>query len=152
GAIEALIEGGFPKDRIFKQSHQNSTTESAFGATNALLTTQPGVKQWLVAGMNDAVVLGGIRAMAGVPLKTESIIGIGINGDTAIGAFREEKANGFYASVLLSSRRHGYETAERMYKWIKEGIEPPKVEYTSGILITRENYKKVYEQQGLTLP
>jgi L-arabinose transport system substrate-binding protein len=151
GAMEALIEGGFPKDRIFKQSHQTSDTQGAFGATNALLTTQPGIKQWLVAGMNDAVVLGAVRAMAGRGLKPEAIIGIGINGDTAIGAFREQGANGFNASVLLSSRRHGYETAERMYKWIKDGVEPPKVEYTSGILITRENYKKVYEEQGLKL-
>ena len=151
GAIESLTAAGFPKDRIFKQSHQASDTNAAFQATNALLTTQPGIKQWLVAGMNDAVVLGGVRAMEGRGLKPEAIIGIGINGDTALGEFRQEKASGFYASVLLSPRRHGYETAERMYKWIKDGVEPPKVEYTSGILINRENYKKVYEEQGLKL-
>lgn len=151
GAVEVLMESGFSKDRIFRQSHQTSDTPGAFQATNALLTTQPGVKRWLVAGMNDAVVLGGVRAMAGRGVKADSIIGIGINGDTAISEFRQEGPNGFYASVLLSPRRHGYETAERMYKWIKEGVEPPRVEYTSGILITRDNYKKVYEEQGLKL-
>jgi L-arabinose transport system substrate-binding protein len=36
-----------------------------------------------------------------------------------------------------------------MYKWIHDGVEPPKVTLTTGILITRENYQQVRKDQGL---
>jgi len=45
--------------------------------------------------------------------------------------------------VKLSARRHGYETAELMYKWIKNGEEPPKVTWTTGQIMTRDNYKEL---------
>ena len=32
---------------------------------------------------------------------------------------------GFFASILLAPKRHGYETAEMLYKWVKDGVEPP---------------------------
>ena len=46
--------------------------------------------------------------------------------------FKKDKPTGFHASVLISPKRHGYETAEMMYKWIKDGIEPAKTTFTTG--------------------
>ncbi len=62
--------------------------------------------------------------------------------------FRKEKPPGFFASVLISPRRHGFETAEYMYKWIKDGVEPPKLTLTAGTLITRQTYEKIMGEQG----
>jgi ABC-type sugar transport system substrate-binding protein len=36
-----------------------------------------------------------------------------------------------------------------MYKWVAEGVEPPKDTRTPGILITRENFKKILTEQGI---
>ena len=36
-----------------------------------------------------------------------------------------------------------------MYKWIKNGQIPPLATFTTGALITRENYKQVMAEQGL---
>jgi hypothetical protein len=36
-----------------------------------------------------------------------------------------------------------------MYKWIAQGVEPPKVTYTDGILITRQTYESIMKEQGL---
>jgi hypothetical protein len=36
-----------------------------------------------------------------------------------------------------------------MYKWIKNGIEPPATTFTSGVLITRDDYKQIMKDQGL---
>ena len=50
---------------------------------------------------------------------------------------------------MISPRRHGYETTEYLYKWIKDGVEPPKDTRTAGVLATRENYKHIVKDLGL---
>jgi L-arabinose transport system substrate-binding protein len=81
--------------------------------------------------------------------KAANVVGIGINGTDCLDEFRKSEPTGFYASVLLTPRRHGYETASMMHKWVTEGTEPPKITYTDGILITRDSYEKVMKEQGL---
>lgn len=149
GATEALVAAGFPKDRIFNSAQKTTDIPGGRDAANIILTQNAGVKNWLVAGMNDEAVLGAVRAMENRGIAAGNIIGIGIGGDTGKTDFEKPQATGFFASVLISPKRHGYETAEMMYKWIKEGKEPPKTTFTDGILITRENYKLVMKEQGL---
>ena len=79
-----------------------------------------------------------------------AVIGIGINGTDCTSEFKNPKPTGFYASVLLSAREHGYKTAEMLYLWVKEGKEPAKDTRTSGLIINRDNWKQVYAEQGLT--
>ena len=99
--------------------------------------------------MNDSAVIGAVRALEGRGLTADDTCGIGINGTDCVAEFKKEKPTGFYASVLLTPKRHGYDTALMTYKWIKDGVEPPKITYTEGILITRETYEKVMREQGL---
>ena len=44
---------------------------------------------------------------------------------------------------------NGYETSVNMYKWIAEGAEPDKAIFTSGVLMTRDNYKQIRQEMGL---
>src|SRR5882762_4516771 len=62
GAMEAITEAGFAKDKIFKVAQKTSDVPGAFDAANILLTQHPGVKRWLICGMNDSAVLGAVRA------------------------------------------------------------------------------------------
>jgi L-arabinose transport system substrate-binding protein len=149
GAIDALLDAGFPKDKAFRVPQKTSDVPGAFDAANIILTQHPEVKRWLICGMNDNAVLGAVRAMEGRGLRADAVIGIGINGTDCINEFRKPEPTGFFASVLLTPRRHGFETAEMMYKWIKDGTEPPKLTYTTGILITRDTFEKVLREQGL---
>jgi L-arabinose transport system substrate-binding protein len=149
GAIESLGEAGFPKDRIFKTAQKAEDIPAAFEAAASLLARQQDVKNWLICGMNDTAVIGAVRAMEGRGFSADTMCGIGINGTDCLGEFRAPQPTGFYASVLLTPRRHGYETAEMMYKWIAQGVEPPKVTYTDGILITRQTYESIMKEQGL---
>jgi L-arabinose transport system substrate-binding protein len=77
------------------------------------------------------------------------VIGIGIGGDSGKVDFEKPQPTGFFATVLISPKRHGYETADQMYRWIKDGIAPPQLTLSSGILITRDNYKRVMQEQQL---
>lgn len=149
GAIESLTEAGFPKAKVFKTPQKTSDVPGAFDAANVLLTQHSDVKHWLICGMNDGAVMGAVRAMEGRQFSADQMIGIGINGTDCLVEFKKDKPTGFFASVLLTPKRHGYETAMMMYKWIKDGAEPAKITYTDGILITRDSYEKIMKEQGL---
>lgn len=150
GATEALIKAGFPKDKIYSAPQKTSDVPGAFDAANVLLTQHQNVKRWLVAGMNDSAVLGAIRAMEqGGRFNQDTVIGIGINGTDCIPEFEKSKPTGFFGSMLLSARQHGYDTASMMYKWIANGEEPPKDTRTIGRFINRENFAAVLKEEGI---
>jgi L-arabinose transport system substrate-binding protein len=149
GAINALIASGFAKDRIFKAPVRTTDIPGALEAANVLLTQQPKVKHWLVCGTNDNLVLGAVRALEGRGFSAESSVAVGINGTDCIVELEKAKPTSFYGSMLLQAKAHGYQTAEMMYKWIKDGVEPPLETRTVGILITRENFRQVLKEQGI---
>lgn len=151
GEVEALTKKGFPAAKIYRTAEKTTDVPGGRDAANVVLTQHPEVKHWLVTGMNDSAVLGAVRATETFGLKAENVVGIGINGDTGvIDEFKKPAATGVFGSILLQAKRHGYETADLMYKWLTAGTEPPKITYTDGVLITRENYQKVLKDQGLT--
>ncbi|MDP9174447.1 MAG: arabinose ABC transporter substrate-binding protein [Planctomycetota bacterium] len=149
GVTEALTAAGFPAERIFKSHQASPDFAGGRDAANIVLTQHSDIKHWLTAGMNDETVLGEVRAMENRGFNTDTIIGIGIGADAGRADFEKPQPTGFFASVLISPKRHGYETADYMYHWIKDGAEPPKVTYTTGILVHRDDYKTVRQQQGL---
>jgi L-arabinose transport system substrate-binding protein len=149
GAREAVIAKGFPEAKIYKTPQKTTDVPGGRDAATIVLTQHPEVKHWLVAGMNDSAAMGAVRATESFNIKPENVIGIGINGDAALEDLKKPQPTGLYGSILLQAKRHGYDTAEMMYKWIKDGTEPAKITYTDGILITRENYKQVLKDQGL---
>jgi len=150
GATEALVAAGFPKDRIYIGNITGmADVNNAFNAADIVLTQHGDAKNWIVFGMNDESVLGAIRALEGRGIGADRTIGVGIGGSTGMADWQMAKPTGFFAAVLISPKRHGYDTAEYMYKWITEGIEPPKETFTQGILITRDNYKQIMKEQGL---
>jgi L-arabinose transport system substrate-binding protein len=100
-------------------------------------------------GSNDTTVLGAVRATEGRGLTLDSVCGIGINGTDCISEFQKGKPTAFYASVLLSAKEHGFKTAEMLYKWVQEGIEPPLDTRTVGVIITRDTYQQVRAEQGI---
>jgi L-arabinose transport system substrate-binding protein len=149
GTMEALVEAGFPADRVFHGAEKHTDVPSALDAANAVLTQHPGVKRWLVFSVNDEGVLGALRAMEGRGFDAETTIAIGIGAGTGLLEFQKETPTGYYATCMISPKRHGYETTELMYTWIKDGIEPPKDTRTAGVMATRENYRQVVEDLGL---
>ena len=151
GAIEKAVEMGFPKDQVYKAPLQSRIeVPTAMDAANTMLTRQGNVKKWIVAGGNDSSVLGAIRALEGRGVKVEDAIGVGINGTDCLPELEKANPTSFYGSFLLSAREHGYVTAEMLYKWIKDGTEPPLDTRTVGKLITRETFRQILKDEGIT--
>ena len=78
------------------------------------------------------------------------MIGVGIGGAaSALNEFGKPEPTGFFGTVLISPKRHGYETSIDMYNWITTNQEPPKLTLTSGKLMNRDNQKEVRAEYGL---
>ena len=146
------VAAGFPKDRIFRAPERTPDIPGAFEAANTLLTQRANVKHWLVCGPNDNSVLGGVRALEGRGIAVENAFAIGINGTDCIIELEKAKPTSFYGSMLLSAKEHGYKTCEMLYKWIKDGVEPPLDTRTVGTLITRENFRQDFQRHIAVQP
>lgn len=151
GSIESLTKLGFPAKKIYRVPTKTNDIPGALDAANSLLVQHPEVKKWLIVGMNDNTVLGGVRATEGQGFNADNVIAIGINGTDAKNELAKEKPTGFYGSLLPSPDIHGYHTAELLYKWITKGEapNPTHLEVSDVVLLTRDNYKKELEKKGL---
>lgn len=150
GAVDALKAGGFPVANLIDANLVKSDTESAYNAANIVLTKQSAFKHWIIFGMNDEAVLGALRAAESRKFTHDSMLAIGIGGSkSALNEFAKAKPTGFFGSVLISPKRHGYETSMMMYQWITANRQPPALTLTSGTLMTRSNQQDVRKQFGL---
>lgn len=150
GALNAMKAAGFPAENIYDAPQERTDTEAALNAATTVLNKHAGVKYWVAVGLNDEAVLGAVRATESVGIPATNMIGIGIGGaDSAINEFKKPTPTGFFGTVIISPKRHGYETAINMYNWIANGQEPPKLTLTSGALAEREDYQKVRKDLGI---
>ncbi|SEB44812.1 L-arabinose-binding protein [Nitratireductor aquibiodomus] len=150
GAIAKLKEAGFPEANIFDAPQARTDTEAALNAATVVLNKSADIKHWVAFGLNDEAVLGAVRAAEGVGIGADAMIGVGIGGaDSAINEFRKPEPTGFFGTVIISPKRHGYETALNMYDWIVDDKEPEKLILTSGALAVRDNYQDVRKDLGI---
>ncbi|KJV33300.1 arabinose ABC transporter substrate-binding protein [Luteibacter yeojuensis] len=150
GAITALTAAGFPKANVVNAPQAKTDTENAFNAANIAITQNPKYKHWVAFGLNDEAVLGAVRAAEGRGFRADNMIGVGIGGSkSALNEFAKAEPTGFFGSVLISPKRHGYETSVDMYEWIKNDKAPPPLTLTTGRLVTKANAGEVRKEMGL---
>ncbi|MFL6660048.1 MAG: substrate-binding domain-containing protein [Massilia sp.] len=150
GAVDAMKAAGLPAANVIDAPQAKTDTESAFNAANIALTKQQRFKHWVAVGLNDEAVLGAVRAAEGRGLKADAMIGIGIGGSkTAQNEFAKPQATGFFGTVMISPKRHGYETAVNLYEWIVANKQPQALTLTTGTLMTRANQAQVRAATGL---
>lgn len=150
GSITALRELGFPESRIYRVPTKTNDTPGALDAANSSLVQYPDIKHWLIVGMNDNTVLGGIRATEGQGFTAKNVVGIGINGVDAVDELAKSSETGFYGSLLPSPGVHGFKSMESLYRWVEEDLQPEKfLEVTNFVLLTRDNYQSELGKRGL---
>ena len=150
GAADALKAGGIPAANVVDAPQAKTDTESAFNAANIAFTKNAKFKKWVAFGLNDEAALGAVRAAEGRGIKADAMLAIGIGGSqTAQNEFTKPTATGFFGTVLISPKRHGYETAAHVFEWATKGRTPPPVTLTSGVLMTRQNQAEIRKQMGL---
>ncbi len=150
GAIVALKAAGFPAENIYDAPQAKTDTEAALNAATTVLNKHADVKHWIAFGLNDEAVLGAVRATESVGISADNVIGVGIGGaESAINEFKKPTPTGFFGTVIISPKRHGYETAMNMYEWVANGKEPEKLTLTAGALAMRSDYEAVRKDLGI---
>ena len=150
GALSVLKAAGFPEANIFDAPQAKTDTEAALNAATVVLNKNAAIKHWVAVGLNDEAVLGAVRASETVGIPADSMIGVGIGGaDSAINEFKKPTPTGFFGTVIISPKRHGYETALNMYEWVANEKEPEKLILTAGQLALRDNYEAVRKDLGI---
>jgi L-arabinose transport system substrate-binding protein len=150
GAVEALKAGGVPVANVVDAPQAKTDTESAFNAANIAFTKNAKFKRWVAFGLNDEAALGAVRAGEGRGIKQDAMLAIGIGGSqTALNEFTKPSPTAFFGTVLISPKRHGYETAVAVFEWATQGKAPPPLTLTSGVLMTRQNQAEIRKQMGL---
>lgn len=150
GAIAALKSAGFPAENIYDAPQAKTDTEAALNAATTVLNKHADVKHWIAFGLNDEAVLGAVRATESVGISADNVVGIGIGGaESAINEFKKPTPTGFFGTVIISPKRHGYETAMNMYEWVANGKEPQKLTLTAGALAMRSDYEAVRKDLGI---
>jgi len=148
-SIAALKAAGIPAERVYKAAQKTTDIPGSFDAANVLLTQHPEVKRWLIAGMNDSAVLGAVRAVEQRGFTADTAIGIGINGTDCTDELRKAKPTPFFGSMFASAQAEGFASSEMLYKWIKDGTQPPLDTRSEGTLITRENFEQILKKEGV---
>jgi L-arabinose transport system substrate-binding protein len=144
GAESALVAAGFPKQNIFDAAQRTTDTEGSFNAALPILNKHGEFRHWVIFALNDESVLGAVRATESARIAPADVIGVGIGGAaTAAVEFSKKSPTGFYATVVLSAKRHGYETADLMYRWVTAGTPPPALTLTTGSVATRDTYATI---------
>lgn len=144
GALQAFVKAGIPSANVTDAPVRTTDTEGGFSASGPALGRGTTFSRWLIVGVNDEGVVGGVRAAEGLGLSASSVIGVGIGGaGTAESEFRKSSPTGFHASVFLSARRHGYQSALAVFRWASQGTPPPQLVLTTGQLMTRANFLSV---------
>ena len=44
---------------------------------------------------------------------------------------------------------HGFQTTEWLYRWVSAGIQPPMDTRTPGTIVTRDDYRVIFQNRGL---
>lgn len=149
GGVRAACAAGIMPSAVHSAPQRTTDTEGGFTAADPVLTQHPSLRRWIILGLNDESVLGGVRAAEGLGLGADAVIGVGIGGSaTATAEFAKPQPTGFHASILLSPRRHGYDTAAMMYDWIAHDRRPPLLTYTTGTVMDRTNYRRLLEAEA----
>ncbi|WAJ27903.1 arabinose ABC transporter substrate-binding protein [Antarcticirhabdus aurantiaca] len=150
GATSVLEANGFPAANIFNAPQAKTDTEVALNAATTVINAHPEIQHWVAVGLNDEAVLGAVRATESVGIPAANVVGVGIGGaESAINEFKKPSETGFFGTVIISPKRHGYETALNMYEWIANDAEPEKLILTSGQLATRGDYEQVRKDLGI---
>lgn len=150
GAISVLKANGFKAESIFDAPQAKTDTEAALNAATTVLNSHADIKKWVAFGLNDEAALGAVRASESVGIPAENMIAVGIGGaESAINEFKKPAATGFVGSVIISPKRHGYETALNMFEWVANNKEPEKLILTAGQVAKRDTYEQVRKDLGI---
>jgi ABC-type sugar transport system substrate-binding protein len=146
---KAIIKGGVSPNRIFEIPIDTMSISSAKDLATKVLRANVQVRNWFVGGMNDTVVVGGLRAIEAVHISPGRTIGVGVEGDGAIYDLQRPQNSGMVASVLLPADKIAEKAEHELTGWILADKLPVNPGPFVGVLLDRLNVRQLKSQHRL---
>ncbi len=111
GALSVLKANGFPEANIFDAPQAKTDTEAALNAATVVLNKNAASRSGSPsASRRSRAWRSACHRDGRHPRRQHDRHRIG-GADSAINEFKKPSATGFYGTVIISPKRHGYETA-----------------------------------------
>jgi L-arabinose transport system substrate-binding protein len=137
GAEAAFLAAtpGFDKSHIVRIPYDN-TMSNAIDAVTTTLTANPAAQHWVFYSCNDDGVLGAVRATENQGLKSDQVIGVGIDGSRSCSIFGTGQSSGFRGTMYIDSRKEGETAVKLLTASIKDKTPLPVITYVNADLVS----------------
>src|SRR5258707_1807717 len=122
GGARAAIAAGILPGQIYSAPQRTTDTEGGFTAADPVLTQHRAIQHWIILGLNDEAVLGGVRAAEGAGFAADMVIGVGIGGSGSPHPDMSKPPRaGFPPSLVCRPTNRGSCTPPRRYDSARQG-------------------------------
>jgi L-arabinose transport system substrate-binding protein len=117
----------------------NSVTQAQDKA-GAIITANPGVKNWVVWGCNDESETGVVTALQNAGVSADHIDGVGLGAYLDCKDWKAGQKTGNKASLFISGVAVGKTALTAMVKHIRDGAPLPKSAIAPTVMVDASNY------------
>jgi len=110
--------------------------------TGAVLSSNPGVKHWIVWGCNDENETGAVTALTNAGVKAADTIGVGLGAYLTCKDWAAGKDTGNKAALFISGAEVGRTAIDLLVKKVRGGTDLPAETIAKTTIVNKDNYKQ----------
>lgn len=142
GAIEAFttaVGGEIPK--VIDVS-TDAATPQAIDKTGAAITSNPGVKNWVVWGCNDESETGGVTALQNAGFGADTVIGVGLGAYLTCKDWKAGAKTGNKAALFIGGKSVGETAVKEIVALVKDGTALPAETIAPSEIVDASNWQQ----------
>ena len=124
----------------------DATTPDALNRTGAIITANPGVKNWVVWGCNDESETGAVTALANAGFGANNVIGVGLGAYLDCKDWQAGKSTGNKAALYIGGKDVGATAVKALVAKVRNGTALPAKSIAPTSMVTPTNW----QQSGMT--
>lgn len=120
----------------------DNSNPQAQDKAGAAITSNQGVKHWVVMGCNDEGVTGAVTALANAGFGAEEVVGVGLGAYLACKDWQAGKETGNKAALYVDGRIDGAASVRTLVEAIRGGTEPPAETLGKAVMVDATNWEE----------
>ncbi len=142
GALEAFTAAvGSDLPKVIDEA-TDATTPQALDRTGAVITANPGVKNWVVWGCNDESETGAVTALQNAGFGAANVIGVGLGAYLTCKDWKAGTKTGNKAALFISGASVGETAAKEMIAFVRDGTPIPEQAIAPTQIVDASNWQQ----------
>lgn len=138
-AFKKVVGSDVPK---VINEYTDAGTPQALDRTGAVITANPGVKNWVVWGCNDESETGAVTALQNAGFGAEHVIGVGLGAYLDCKDWKAGKTTGNKAALSLKGDDVGKVAVEKMVDFLRNGKPIPAFSKVPTQIVDATNWQQ----------